>query len=426
MFSKPARRKIARGIDWILGAHPYLSSIVYNWKIESSAKVQNIGTDGKGLFYNPDFVKGLTQLQTSWCLLHEAGHVFLGHHLRGSQRRKRLQWNQASDLALNSLIARELGCPKDVLKADGFGLPFDKPAEWYYGALGPDEDEDEQGGPQEPPEGGQGGNEPQPKPQPQPGDEPSGDGAQGPGDSGDSGEPWTVWGEVLPTSEDPETARREWEQQVAEGLLRAKAVGNCPGWVQEIAQDILAPPIPDTKQILRQFFSRTVREGYTYTRPNRRRSHMSGLILPSRRSRSLGDVALIVDTSGSMSVEECNIALRWIEETLATFRRATVTAIQADTRVIEEATKTYSAYDFPLDPRQIAWHGRGGTNLSPAIEFAAKLRPACLVIVTDMEWDWQHAPNPGLPTIWINTSNREHGQPHYGILVNVPEKRGET
>ena len=205
---------------------------------------------------------------------------------------------------------------------------------------------------------------------------------------------------------------------VAEGLQHAKSHGSCPGWVREMVDKVLAPPVPDTKQILRQFFSRTIRQGTTYSKPNRRRSHLEGIILPARRSKSLGDVALVVDTSGSMSNQECNMALRWIEETVSVYRGAKITAIQADTRVIEEATRTYTVFDFPLDAGKVSWHGRGGTDLAPAIAAAAKLRPSCIVVVSDMEWNFRDCPDPRIPTLWIETKSRD-AKPKFGVVARL-------
>jgi len=236
-----------------------------------------MATDGRRLVYNEAFVDEHTQLEVSWCVLHEAGHIFLGHHVRGEGRRDHMRWNEAADLALNSLL---------------------------------------------------------------------------------QGEP---------------------------------------------------------------VFVLTIRQGATFSRPNRRRAFVQerfGIILPARRSRSLGDVALVVDTSGSMSLDECNVALRWIEETVGAFRSARITAIQADTRVIEEATRTYTAFDFPLDARAVEWRGRGGPDLAPAIARAASLRPCCLVVASDMEWDYEDVADP----CWV--SGFALTQPRAGVGVGCSRLRG--
>ena len=420
-MQRPPRRKISRAVDWILGKHPFLASTVCHFEIsQDDSKTDSAATDGRRLYFNGPFMDKLTQLEASWVILHEAGHVFLGHHLREKGKTQHGVWNEAADLALNELIKNEPGFKHNEYALAGEGdyadLPSGKALEWYYGRLTKEV--------QKP--------KPEPGQEQGPGNQPGGDRPQqGQGDGKDQGnqpapngkgngkgkQKVKQPGEVLP-AENPETAKREWEQMVAEGLQHAKSHGSCPGWVRELVDKVLAPPVPDTKQILRQFFSRTIRQGTTYSKPNRRRSHLEGVILPARRSKSLGDVALIVDTSGSMSTSECNMALRWIEETVSVYRGARITAIQADTRVIEEATKTYTAFDFPVDAHKVCWHGRGGTDLAPAIVAAAKLRPSCIVVVSDMEWGYGSCPDPRIPTLWIETKPTG-AKPRFGIIARM-------
>jgi len=96
-----------------------------------------------------------------------------------------------------------------------------------------------------------------------------------------------------------------------------------------------------------------------------------------------------------------------------------ITAILADTRVIEDAMRTYTAFDFPLDARAVEWRGRGGTDLAPAIARAASLRPCCLVVVSDMEWDYEDVADPGVPTLWIDTAEPNESRPRFGLYLTT-------
>src|SRR4030095_2952472 len=89
------------------------------------------------------------------------------------------------------------------------------------------------------------------------------------------------------------------------------------------------------------------------------------------------------------------------EAILAQFPKATVKLISCDTKVIEG--EVYTRNDFPL--REVeTWKGRGGNNLAPAFSWAAAARRGTYdwcIILSDMEWYWESAPNPGVPTIWL-------------------------
>lgn len=77
--------------------------------------------------------------------------------------------------------------------------------------------------------------------------------------------------------------------------------------------------------------------------------------------------------------------------------------------------------DFAIDPKEVVWHGRGGTDMAPALEAASKLRPACIVMASDMEWECNKAPDPGIPMLWLVTSGgrKMHRKPKYGTMVMV-------
>jgi len=77
-----------------------------------------------------------------------------------------------------------------------------------------------------------------------------------------------------------------------------------------------------------------------------------------------------------------------------------------------------------IDPKKLAFFGRGGTDLAPAIAYAAKLRPCCIVVVSDMDWDWPAAPNPGVPVLWVDVRGNpyEHARPKFGKCIRVEER----
>jgi predicted metal-dependent peptidase len=142
--------------------------------------------------------------------------------------------------------------------------------------------------------------------------------------------------------------------------------------------------------------------GWKFDRPSRRHGHRSDILLPARRARSKTKGLLIADTSGSMSDADCQKAITHMGKILALFPSSTVTMIHCDTSV--RASKEYRSCDFPIREFE-GWKGRGGTDMNPAFKWAKanKARYDWVVIVTDMEFHYWDAPDPGLPTLWLNT-----------------------
>ena len=144
--------------------------------------------------------------------------------------------------------------------------------------------------------------------------------------------------------------------------------------------------------------------GWKYDRPSRRHNHRTDILLPARRARSKTRGLVICDTSGSMSDADCDKAITHMGRILAMFPQSTVTLAHCDTSV--RSSKAYRSQDFPIVEFE-GWKGRGGTNLNPAFVWAKANRSQFewLVVITDMEWSWWAAPDPGLPTMWLNTTD---------------------
>ena len=157
--------------------------------------------------------------------------------------------------------------------------------------------------------------------------------------------------------------------------------------------------------------------GTSWARPSRRQFD-GKLILPCNMSQGSGRGLVIVDTSGSMSEAECNVALRELECILLSFPQAKVVMRQYDTRLANE--KHFTKNDFPLRVPH-TWLGRGGTDLTEAFAQAKKEagKFQWFVVVSDMFWDYKAVCNPGIPTIWLVTSNIS-AKPNFGeVVTNV-------
>lgn len=229
-------------------------------------------------------------------------------------------------------------------------------------------------------------------------------------------------GDVLahPDSDDEdkiEEAKREWEQQVAEGINAAKQQGKLPGWAKSVVSEYAHESPINPEQLLRQFMTQYAPTATSYSRPNRRTAYRTDMILPAQRARDLSPGVIVMDTSGSMNESEMNQGLSLIEKACKLFPHSKITLVQADTRLTNE--KVFTSNDFPMRvPHE--WYGRGGTNLSPAIEELGKSKKyQWMIVISDMEWYVSKCVDPRIPVLWLVTEPivRDYSQPKFGKVV---------
>ena len=127
------------------------------------------------------------------------------------------------------------------------------------------------------------------------------------------------------------------------------------------------------------------------------------MYLPGLYSPALGEISIIVDTSGSVSDNELQYFSNETSAILQDLNPSAVNFIQCDAEV--HSNVTYTREDLPL---KYKYQGRGGTSFIPAIEFVQEHYPlttACIYF-TDLEGDFPETP-PGFPMLWITTVKHE-------------------
>jgi predicted metal-dependent peptidase len=107
--------RIQKARTALLLDHPFFGTLLFRLGAQARNSIATMATDGVSLYFNPEFVEGLSSAELIGTLAHEVMHPALQHHTRRGGRNPR-RWNMACDYAINPmLVDAGLTLPKDVL-----------------------------------------------------------------------------------------------------------------------------------------------------------------------------------------------------------------------------------------------------------------------------------------------------------------------
>ncbi len=84
---------------------PFFATLALFTRFLPSQQIPTAATDGKDIFFNPDYLRSLTSAQLDGLLMHEVLHAALMHPIRRGIRNPKL-WNIAADIVVNGIIAQ--------------------------------------------------------------------------------------------------------------------------------------------------------------------------------------------------------------------------------------------------------------------------------------------------------------------------------
>lgn len=408
------------------------------------------------LLWDPAAVARWPQKKLVGVLVHEVGHVLRKHAARAralgliDEAGKVLDpelaklWNVAGDYEINDDLAAEhpdlfVGEDAGILpQKDGYEVGLS--AEAYFAELRkpkPPEEEPEAGegkeGEKGEEEGGEGGGAGGKE------GEEEGEGEGAGGEGAGAGEPkgnpvrghcgGCAGHRVEGEPEGGTEGRSEGEvervrKQVAAAIKEAasKGQGNVPGGWARWADETLEPPKVRWEDKLGRFVRNAMnyRAGAmdtTHKKLSRRQWGLglgAGKPLLAALHKPTPNVAVVVDTSGSMGAEEVTIAVRESKGILDSVG-ARVTVVACDARVHElKVVKSWTEIPALLK-------GGGGTDFRPAFDALAKAspRPGVIVFVTDGYGTAPPAPPAGCKVIWLLAGASTQTPAPWGEVIEV-------
>jgi predicted metal-dependent peptidase len=416
-LSQDLHRRWAAGRVWAAHEAPYLASALLALDPvavdleEDCTRVdlRAFPTDPQWHVYIDPAVLDAVEVGTlGFWLLHQVSHLLREHADRypcqpgpepagsrplGSRSPDQRRWNVAGDAEINDdLHTVRLELPDGAIHPESLGLPESLTAEQYWDALYSDPDPWAAAAIADPCD--------------------CGSGCDGQGRGWDCGQPGL--GAVGARLVARDTARRIREH--------TRERGDTPAGWQRWADEVLEPTVNWRRQLAahvrRGAADVAGRVDFTYRRPSRRASAVPDVVLPSLR-QPLPQVALVIDTSGSMSDSMLGQALGEVTGVLRTLGVA-----RRNLRVIACDARAYQAQQV-RDLGAIRLEGGGGTDMGAGLDAAAALRPRpnLIIVLTDGYTPWGGAPPAGIRVV-VGLMERGGKTPDWAETVVVGDAAG--
>jgi predicted metal-dependent peptidase len=394
---------------WAAARFPYLASGIFGARVVAAPGIGTVAVDpGWRLWADPELTANWTAAELGSVLVHHVCHLLREHGPRagvaGVRPDEARTWIRSADAEINDdLVPAGLTLPGDPVLPQHLGCPPGQLTEQYFtarrvaaGGAGQKFAADRDGEP-----GGQ-----------------PGDGAGGELDCGSGadgfGRPW----EGSQPAVLPPWQARLLQRLVAQQVRAGKEAGDVPAGLLRWADDVLAPKV-DWRRALAAELRKAVADtagavDYSYRRPSRRATAVGNVVLPALR-RPVPEVAVVCDTSGSMSDDLLAASLAEVEGLLNALGLVRSLRVLACDTAAGQARRVSSA-------RQVELVGGGGTDMGAGIAAAAALRPrpAIIVVLTDGYTPWPDSAPRGSRVVVGLLGDEAPDAPDWARAIRVP------
>lgn len=377
-----AREKLEAEVELTVGRaayklfkhEPFWATLFLKLERFYTRAVPTMGTDGKHLLINPDFVTKMAFEEVVGVLLHETLHVAMGHHLRRGNRHP-IIWNVAADYVINLIITDSGNFTPHMAQDIKYRLPqgcLHDPAykglntEQVYDLIMKDAKKQAQAAGQDQ------------------------DLFDYPGANGEMGDD--------PSEADLKEGERSLKSDLNQANETAKKAGKGSIMGERITDDANKNSI-DWRSVLKRFVDAVYQADYSWNRPNRR--HVAeGIYLPSAvLEDGMGELIVAIDTSGSIGREEADQFLAEIRAVME-LNPSKIHLVYCDDAVQRVDTFNHGeqvALNMPQG---------GGTDFCPPFKWAQKenVNPKALIYLTDLYGGFPKEPD--YPVLWACISDQ--------------------
>ena len=257
----------------LLLKHPFFGNMATRLKIqEADDWLPTAATDGRTIFFNRKFFDPLTIKQVEFVIAHEILHNVFDHMGRRENRDPKI-FNIAADYCVNGQLVRDRIGEHNIegIKIFHDSKYYGMGAEEIYDKISEEMDEQELDA------------------------------------LGQLLDEHIDWGETGKDGQ-PKYTKEELKQirdEIREATIQAAqaaGAGNTPASVQRMIKELTEPKM-NWREILRQQIQSTIKNDFSFMRPNRKGWHMTA-ILPGQQFQETIDICVAIDMSGSIGDDQ--------------------------------------------------------------------------------------------------------------------------
>lgn len=355
-----------------VNTQPFYAAILLRHKLIEDGKIPTAATNGREVLYNEGFMMELPEPQALGVFLHEVLHIALLHPLRCAGKNMQL-WNVACDMICNWILSKiSIQLPKNCIHhpLEWDGEMKNLTAELIYQRLLKDC------------KGGKPGN------LGKPGDEP--------GEPQQYGTPFDkLIDDPSLSDSDKAVLIDKIKTEVTQAVHAAKKAGKLSAEIERACAEMLKPII-NWQSVLSQFVSQVDDSDYSWSHPSRRYCD-SDFVLPGLFKEKIGNIAIMVDVSGSISAKQYQ---RFQSESCAIIDHS---AFETTVQFIDTQIKHTCSIEDSVDVASLKPTGGGGTSFRPGFEYYENCgeNPTAVVYFTDGACEDFPDFTPSYPVIWV-------------------------
>lgn len=441
----------------MLVKYPFFGSVVASVSYKENKDIPTAGTDGETIYYNPEYLEGLSVEEQTFIFAHEVCHIAFNHILRSEGKNPKL-WNIATDGVINQFLKR------DGLKMAPGGVDIAEAinydAEQLYEKLLQEKQQsgqgnsqqNQQGNQQQSSGGSQGGNNQQQSQSPQQGDSGSGSSQEEDKSKQDVGnDTHSMWEQAVKKhkeqqekkdkkeslldkllGKDKEKTELEKKQEELESMgekgafkknledkkkqleelkeaiskQASQAVASTNRDIRTVNDIGTAKPLIDWRYVLREAIKYDADWSY------KNATLEDGVVSANLEEQPMSETEIVLDTSGSIN-----------EVLLKSFLRECKNILQhTKLKVGCFDTNFYGFYEIRTkeDIEKMQFEGGGGTDFSVAVG-AFSRRVENKIIFTDGE---ASMPDMPLDAIWIVFGGKKIN-PKGGKVIHIDNEQLE-
>ena len=244
---------------------------------------------------------------------------------------------------------------------------------------------------------------------------------------------------ITMTESEYEALKKQWQDTMFSAATAQKehearestAAGCIPSAIQRLIDELSKPKV-NWKTALRRAVTQIIHRRYTFRTPNKA-LFSQGWTLPGFRDRQNKlDIAVFVDTSGSVGQDQLTAFMSEFQGMLAAFPRYKIHIHCFDGAVVEDSVtlleKSHGAAGWEDAKRTIMKYaekigGGGGTNFLCNWEFLRerKVKPRMIIMLTDGYPYGEWGIKDYAPTIFFMMGNEKGFKAPFGITMHYEE-----